>query len=109
MVRAAWHGLQYILRGKPVQNVFIERLNRTYREKVSTPISLTSRRKRKCSPTRGSSITKSADPMTRWVGSRRSPFCRASYPRRSFRMRGPLDGGAYRGVRAYVHFRAINC
>ena len=57
---------------KLVQNAFIERFNRTYREeRFSTPTCSRPRRRPSSSPTRGSSPTTSTGLMTRWAGSPR--------------------------------------
>ena len=95
----AEHGVatHYIQPGKPDQNAYIERFNRSYRTEVlnahlfDSPADLqtiTDASLRTCNHER---------PQTALAGSRRSRFCRGHHPRRSLRMHCLLDGEAYGG------------
>ena len=62
--------LIYLQPGKPVQNDFIERFNRTYREEVLNAYLVHSTAEPRRSPMRGSSTTTNIGPIARWAACR---------------------------------------
>ena len=90
------HGIAryYIQPGKPVQNAFIERFNRTYREEVLDACLWVSTQEVQQLSDAWLVTYNEHRPTTRWVGYRRSRTWRASQRVQSPAMRGPLDGEA---------------
>ena len=83
-----------------MQNAFIERFNRTYREEVLDAFLWVSTQDVQQLSDACLSRTTSTGPTTRWVGYRRSHTWRASHRAQSPTMRGPLDGEAFQRTRS---------
>ena len=91
------HGLArlYIQPGKPAQNAFIERFNRTFREEVLDAFLWVCTQEVQQQSDTWLITTTSTGPTTRWAGYRRSLTWRASHRARSPIMSGPLDREAF--------------